>query len=171
MAKKYGSLSDVTEMYAEGIEKGELHLSKVGEDVKEDLTDDWEAALVDSVEEDELLTIEEAAALLGVTKQTLRNWEDKGKLVPTRTVGNHRRYTRSQINTMRGKQMQTDDILLHGIQNSKLRDMVDRLLGSFEPDEILNVTLKKDHIEKKVILLVETADGLSAISKTFKMED
>lgn len=144
-------------------------LSEQGEECKELFAEDWEAALSD---EDELLTIDDAASLLGVSKQTLRNWEAKGKLIPTRTiVGKHRRYTRSQINAMRGQQMNTNDILLHGFQVAKLRDLVDRLLGSFEPDEMVNITIKQDHLARTVELTIDSADGLSVISKTFKMED
>jgi excisionase family DNA binding protein len=47
---------------------------------------------------DKLITIGEAAKLLGVSNTTLRRWEDSGKLVPERTAGNQRRYRLSQIN-------------------------------------------------------------------------
>ena len=41
-----------------------------------------------------LLTIHEAAALLGVSPQTLRRWERKGKAIPSqRTAGGQRRYS------------------------------------------------------------------------------
>ena len=44
----------------------------------------------------ELLSIDQAAELLGVSLQTLRNWDKQGKLTPaSRTAGNHRRYLRS----------------------------------------------------------------------------
>jgi excisionase family DNA binding protein len=39
----------------------------------------------------------QAARTLGVTVQTLVNWEDEGKLTSHRTNGGHRRYTRSQL--------------------------------------------------------------------------
>lgn len=47
---------------------------------------------------DKLLTIHEAAEVLGVSNTTLRRWEKEGKLVPGRTAGNQRRYKLSQIN-------------------------------------------------------------------------
>lgn len=47
---------------------------------------------------DKLITISEAADLLGVSNTTLRRWEETGKLVPERTAGNQRRYRLSQIN-------------------------------------------------------------------------
>lgn len=39
-----------------------------------------------------LLSIQEAAFEMGVSKETLRNWERRGILISYRTVGNHRRY-------------------------------------------------------------------------------
>ncbi|MBI4097878.1 MAG: MerR family transcriptional regulator, partial [Candidatus Levybacteria bacterium] len=44
-----------------------------------------------------LLTIQQAANLLGVTPMTLRRWEKAGNLIPTRTLGNQRRYTKEQL--------------------------------------------------------------------------
>lgn len=42
---------------------------------------------------DKFITIAKAAALLGVSTTTLRRWEASGRLMPTRTVGNQRRYS------------------------------------------------------------------------------
>jgi excisionase family DNA binding protein len=42
---------------------------------------------------DKFVTIAKAAALLGVSSTTLRRWEASGRLTPTRTVGNQRRYS------------------------------------------------------------------------------
>jgi excisionase family DNA binding protein len=47
---------------------------------------------------DKLISISDAAELLGVSKTTLRRWERSQKLVPERTAGNQRRYRLSQIN-------------------------------------------------------------------------
>jgi len=44
-----------------------------------------------------LYTIAEAANTLGVSTKTLRRWDQRGRFVPTRTVGNQRRYTQEQI--------------------------------------------------------------------------
>ena len=45
----------------------------------------------------DLLTIQEAAKILGVSTKTLRRWDKAGTLIPTRTQGNQRRYTKEQI--------------------------------------------------------------------------
>jgi excisionase family DNA binding protein len=166
-----GTLSEEIQKYEKDFENGRV-LSEAGGECKDILTEDWESALVSEPENDELLSIEDVAEMLGVSTQTLRNWEKQGKLVPaTRTAGNHRRYSRSQINAIRGKQMAAGDIILPAIPVHKLRDLTDRLLGSFEPDERISVSIKVDHVEKKIVLLLDSEDRMSCISKTFKMED
>ena len=42
---------------------------------------------------DKLLTIQEAAKVLGVSTKTMRRWDASGRLSPQRTVGNQRRYS------------------------------------------------------------------------------
>lgn len=44
-----------------------------------------------------MLSIKEAAELLGVTPKTLREWEKEGKIKSFRTEGGHRRYEISQL--------------------------------------------------------------------------
>ena len=39
-----------------------------------------------------LVSISIAANIIGVCTKTLRRWEEKGILIPNRTIGNHRRY-------------------------------------------------------------------------------
>lgn len=45
----------------------------------------------------EFITPKKAAALLGVSQNTLRNWEVAGKIVAIKTLGNHRRYKLQDI--------------------------------------------------------------------------
>lgn len=42
-------------------------------------------------------SVSKAAKYLGVTSQTLRNWEKEGKLIPNRRVNNYREYTIDQL--------------------------------------------------------------------------
>ncbi len=44
-----------------------------------------------------LINIDEASRILGVSKDTLRNWDSTGKLKSVRTVGGHRRYERDNL--------------------------------------------------------------------------
>ena len=45
-------------------------------------------------------TIEEASNMLGVSKETLRRWERKGKITSERTQGKHRRYKKETIDRL-----------------------------------------------------------------------
>jgi len=47
--------------------------------------------------DDLLISLREASKLMGVSVDTLRNWDKNNKLKPIRTVGNHRRYKRKDI--------------------------------------------------------------------------
>lgn len=46
--------------------------------------------------------ISEVARLLGVCTDTLRNWEKDGKVFPTRTLGNHRRFSNAEVARIKG---------------------------------------------------------------------
>ena len=39
-----------------------------------------------------LITVKEAAEVLGVSTKTIRRWESDGKIKAVRTVGGHRRF-------------------------------------------------------------------------------
>jgi len=47
--------------------------------------------------EDKLVNLDVATEMLGVSKETLRNWDDSGKFKSVRTEGNHRRYKLKDI--------------------------------------------------------------------------
>ena len=50
----------------------------------------------------ELLSLTEAASLLGVHPATLRRWADQGDILVMVTPGGHRRFPRSEIDRLRG---------------------------------------------------------------------
>lgn len=49
-----------------------------------------------------LISIGKAADMLGVHIDTLREWDNDGKLVPVKTIGNHRRYRLEDIESLCG---------------------------------------------------------------------
>lgn len=49
-----------------------------------------------------ILSISDAASILGVSDETLRNWERDGKLTPFYTEGGHRRYYKNDIEKLAG---------------------------------------------------------------------
>lgn len=44
-----------------------------------------------------LYNIKDAANFIGVSTKTLRRWEKAGKIKSYRTIGNHRRYKKTDI--------------------------------------------------------------------------
>jgi excisionase family DNA binding protein len=49
---------------------------------------------------EKLLTLEEASVMLGVSKITLRRWDNSGKFKALRTIGGFRRYSKNDINKL-----------------------------------------------------------------------
>jgi putative resolvase len=54
------------------------------------------------------ISIGKAAKLLGVSKDTLRRWEKKKKILPHRTIKGHRRYEEGEITGLK-KRNNTDN--------------------------------------------------------------
>ena len=50
--------------------------------------------------ESKYLGVTEAAKYLGVSPNTLRNWEDAGMISPARTPTNARRYTKAELDAI-----------------------------------------------------------------------
>jgi excisionase family DNA binding protein len=51
---------------------------------------------------DKLVSISQAADMLGVSQKIMRIWDDAGKVEAVRTAGGHRRYRRSEIEKLQG---------------------------------------------------------------------
>lgn len=47
-----------------------------------------------------LITLQEASDILGVSKITLRRWDNTGKFKALRTIGGARRYSEDDINNL-----------------------------------------------------------------------
>jgi len=58
---------------------------------------------------EQLITISEAAKQLGLTKKTLQDWDNDGKLVALRTAGGHRRYRQSDITELQGLESEEEN--------------------------------------------------------------
>ena len=49
---------------------------------------------------EKLITLQQASDLLGVSKITLRRWDNSGKFKTLRTIGGARRYSEGDINNL-----------------------------------------------------------------------
>jgi excisionase family DNA binding protein len=58
-----------------------------------------------------LYTIQEVAAKLNLSDKTLRRWEEAGRFMPTRTLGNQRRYSLDDLQVL--------DAIKHGVVNEQ----------------------------------------------------
>lgn len=59
---------------------------------------------MNNTQEERLISITQATKLLGVCKNTLREWDRTGKFVAIKTMGGHRRYKLSEVNKILGEQ-------------------------------------------------------------------
>lgn len=57
-----------------------------------------------------LLSIQKVSEILGVTKKTLRIWDNEGKLPSVKTIGGHRKYLEDDINKFIGEQEVVEEI-------------------------------------------------------------
>ena len=85
-----------------------------------------------------VLTIKEAAEILGVSDETLRVWERDGKIKPSYTDGGHRRYQRIDIEKLAGtyiepeKESSTNKVALYcrvSSHEQKQKGDLDRQVG------------------------------------------
>lgn len=117
-----------------------------------------------------LLTIDQASERLGVSKQTLRNWERDGRITCTRTGGGHRRYREDNVNELRRKQAAMTEIILPGITPNKLRELGEMLISGFNPEERVSLSISQG-IDGRVRIVIDSQDGLTTMVKTFNREE
>ncbi|VWX54351.1 MerR family DNA-binding transcriptional regulator [Novosphingobium sp. 9U] len=126
------------------------------------------AAPPPSAEADELLGIQEAATLLGVTMRTLRFYEDKGLIAPQR-VGTTRIYSRREIGRMqlilRGKRL--------GFSIREIAEFLD--LYDVDPEHhvqvrqlIVKVSERMKDLKRQKQAIEQTLDELGSIEKQAK---
>lgn len=118
-----------------------------------------------------LLTIDQAAERLGVSKQTLRNWEKDGNILCQRTAGGHRRYREDHVNELRRKQAASMELIIPGITPAKLRALGEILIASFQPDERITLSVSQGAVDNKIRVVIDSQDGLTTMVKTFSVEE
>ena len=75
------------------------------------------------------MKLAEFANRIGVSEQTLRNWDKSGKLVAKRTKGNHRFYTEDDYNNYMGisNKNKKEVSKLNDVQAKWLADFIDSM--------------------------------------------
>lgn len=120
------------------------------------------------IQESGNLTISQAAVRLGVSTQTLRNWEEAGTLVPEgKTKKGHRRYKESQITALVKQQMKAGEIFLPNITIRKLLEH----FPNFGLDDKINISISQDIVSGKVLVIIDSQDGLVTTRKFFKIKE
>lgn len=121
------------------------------------------------IKDDRFLSVEQVAVQLGVSNQTVRNWESQGKLIPTRTEGKHRRYSQKQVTDLKRKQEEFEIFLR--TNPSRLLSGLQQVLTNFRPDEQISITIRYDKLSERVIFTLDSEDGLQTYTKALKMEE
>lgn len=73
------------------------------------------------------LTISEASEFLGVSIPTLRRWEKEGRILSERTEGNHRRYDKNMLMSLKNKKGKTKEKVTIGYCRVSSSDQKDDL--------------------------------------------
>jgi excisionase family DNA binding protein len=94
--------------------------------------------------QDDWLTLQQAAALLGVHPGTVRNWSDKGVLPVYRTRGGHRRFKRAEVELWTSTSRGNDKIDPASIIQAALRSIRLRISEGKLADEPWYRTLDDD---------------------------
>ena len=110
---------------------------------------------------EKLINIEETAEMLGVTKDTLRNWDKSGKLISLRTEGNHRRYLLEDIFNLLGIKKQVEEQNNNVVVYCRVSSHDQKKKGDLERQKgrILEYCVKKKYNVEYI--LEEVASGMS----------
>lgn len=107
------------------------------------------------MDKEELISIGEAAGILGVSIDTLRRWDQNGKLSSTKSEGGHRKYYRSQVElflndlfgiakdwVLKGTEMPSKFYCSNGaVFQTRLIQMQDLLMGVAELSSIFSLVV------------------------------
>lgn len=101
---------------------------------------------------DVLLSISEAAKLIGVCENTLRDWDIEGKLLAARTTGGHRRYSLEQIR----EYLEKNPPKTEEIPEPNFHDKLSQLVARWEKTEYLDGVEGTHQIQSLAVMLENT---------------
>ena len=72
----------------------------------------------------DLISIGDASEYLGISIDTLRRWEKKGRITPMRSPGGHRYFSKRELDNLFGKRYTRDEETIRTSQQNSLSDVV-----------------------------------------------
>lgn len=131
--------------------------------------------------EPQLLKVSEAAALLHVSPQTVRDWTDQGKLDSFRTAGGHRLYSKPEVQLLSFKEKGIMSFWHAGINFSLTKpnevmflwdDYTYNPAPQFQPAEKVTLSLNSNGLFPNLIqLLVDDGESLVVTPVTYGNPD
>jgi len=135
-------------------------------------------------QEDEYISISQAALYLGISEDTLRRWDRSGKFIPSRTIGNVRRYSLDDLNKLKNnyRQISAQEALvqikqdlkevkniLKNSKNNYIEDLSSNLNNKVPVDNIATLTLNqeiepvklKEHKHNKIKYIIRIFNSIT----------
>lgn len=85
-----------------------------------------------------MFTIGQVARFLGVSVDTLRNWEKDGKIKPARSDSGRRLYSSSDIDTLRNGFKGTSKLLSHCVKIKDIKNTIKEMCQDFEDEDVVS---------------------------------
>jgi len=98
-----------------------------------------------TVEKKRLLSIGEASEYLGVSIDTLRRWEKRGRIEPLRSPGNHRYFSKESLDKLFGKKYQHDASNIKDVLETKTPKTANNTHQSLKTKEDQEKTPESPH--------------------------
>ncbi len=115
---------------------------------------------------DSSLSIGEAAKYLDVSVNTLRKWDETGKLssINRESEKEHRRYLLSDLNKLRKVDTSNNSICIRSVKLSKLQEVFGNIAEGFNKDDLVTFTAIKNELYNGMTLMLEKEDKINCFS-------
>jgi excisionase family DNA binding protein len=125
------------------------------------------------LKDDILISLGKAAAILGVHRDTLRDWDTKGLVEAVRTPGGHRRYRASDIDALLGREVVSTPEQTRALIYGRVSSHDQKKKGDLERQVGRVSAHCAEHGYLVVLILQEVGSGMSdtraKLQKLFKM--
>jgi DNA-binding transcriptional MerR regulator len=87
-----------------------------------------------------MLSIGKTAKMLGVSVETVRNWDDVGKIKSFRTEAGHRQFSILEINRIRQEIGEQLVVLSHCVKVAELKKVIDEVCSKFDETDLITLS-------------------------------